>query len=735
MGQPVYTKFSDMPLYSGDTSDIDFPAVVSGVNYRTKGRNITSGTFLTLADLRLEASPIANKIYNVTDAGREGPWIYDPSDVTSTDNGGTIVLSGTKRFKKLFTGPINVKYFGAVADYNTTTNTGTDNAAAFAAATTAAVAAGLPLYIPSGKYGLSSYTIKQCSILGDGSQTTFIYALPSAGAALFTLGAGAILSVMHYGFTMIGRAANTGQHGYYLKALEQSIPSYTGGFWYSLLRDIQIKAFPGHGIHLEALDDGAHGGDLANQFLTFHNVRSYRAELSTSRSLYVYGQCGQTVFDNCQFDGADKNLAGSINIEIATGTYNSISISTTHLQFKTCTIQNSERGVSMSTVRNVTFEGCWFENLKYATDWLLTSTGTMNRNRFANVLDGAGGGYYALNSSSNLNFTYNEYSGNIENTVKCSNHFGLRMYGNYYTGASVASSPSIGAVRQKALPSTGNLSVQNNNDLFINADVFPLGSLTGQLSPGEQFRLHMFENSVVNSYILITNTGNITLPQWANGQVILRKNDIATFTLRDIGGTWILESVSQGNNRTGTAIPTTGGWFAGEKIYRASPTTGQSIGWTCTTSGWFAPTAWVTSTVYTLNSIVSNAGKAYIAVNGGTSGATAPTHSSSTTDVSDGAVTWHYLGAVITSSAWVEFGLVCQNKFGVSTKSGNGSLTSFTIPHGITGTPSFIFVGAGSSDAKNISYYTADATNITVNYDVAPPTGTNNLKLNWEARL
>lgn len=66
--------------------------------------------------------------------------------------------------------------------------------------------------------------------------------------------------------------------------------------------------------------------------------------------------------------------------------------------------------------------------------------------------------------------------------------------------------------------------------------------------------------------------------------------------------------------------------------------------------------------------------------------------------------------------------------------SGNGILTSFQIPHGEAGTPKFIIQPA-SQDAAGYSYVTADATNITVNYNIAPPFGVNNIIINWIANL
>jgi hypothetical protein len=70
-----------------------------------------------------------------------------------------------------------------------------------------------------------------------------------------------------------------------------------------------------------------------------------------------------------------------------------------------------------------------------------------------------------------------------------------------------------------------------------------------------------------------------------------------------------------------------------------------------------------------------------------------------------------------------------------ATFSGNGSQTVFTIAHELVGTPKMAVVTAGSSDAKGDFYVTYDATNITVTYATAPPSGTNNVVLNWYAEM
>lgn len=62
-----------------------------------------------------------------------------------------------------------------------------------------------------------------------------------------------------------------------------------------------------------------------------------------------------------------------------------------------------------------------------------------------------------------------------------------------------------------------------------------------------------------------------------------------------------------------------------------------------------APAAWVTAHVYAAGALVSNSGKVYQTAAGGTSGATAPTHTTGT--VTDGTVLWIYISLVLV---WVE---------------------------------------------------------------------------------
>lgn len=87
-----------------------------------------------------------------------------------------------------------------------------------------------------------------------------------------------------------------------------------------------------------------------------------------------------------------------------------------------------------------------------------------------------------------------------------------------------------------------------------------------------------------------------------------------------------------------------------------------------------------------------------------------------------------------TDIGWATVSLYTEGK-GSTTKSGDASATTFTQAHGLAGTPTFYTVTPTSEDAKGPFWVTIDATNITINYSFAPPTGTSNLTYNWRAAL
>lgn len=68
---------------------------------------------------------------------------------------------------------------------------------------------------------------------------------------------------------------------------------------------------------------------------------------------------------------------------------------------------------------------------------------------------------------------------------------------------------------------------------------------------------------------------------------------------------------------------------------------------------------------------------------------------------------------------------------GTATPAANGALSSFAIPHGLGSIPSFYSVTPANALSLGVGYVTADNTNLTVFYSLAPAAGA--LSLKWVA--
>jgi hypothetical protein len=72
---------------------------------------------------------------------------------------------------------------------------------------------------------------------------------------------------------------------------------------------------------------------------------------------------------------------------------------------------------------------------------------------------------------------------------------------------------------------------------------------------------------------------------------------------------------------------------------------------------------------------------------------------------------------------------------GRSSFNGTGAQTAFVIAHGLAAAPASVTVTPGTTAASGAFAVTSDATNITVTYASAPASGTNNVVLNWAAKV
>jgi len=89
--------------------------------------------------------------YSTIDDGGEGVFVYDASDTTSADNGGTIIIDATNhRYIRETNGqPISAQWFGATGNGSTDDTTSFQNFLSY-------IQSGQPGYIPAGTYKLSA---------------------------------------------------------------------------------------------------------------------------------------------------------------------------------------------------------------------------------------------------------------------------------------------------------------------------------------------------------------------------------------------------------------------------------------------------------------------------------------------------------------------------------------------------------------------------------------------------
>ncbi|GAA3408098.1 glycosyl hydrolase family 28-related protein [Paenibacillus hodogayensis] len=111
---------------------------------------------VTMDELRSLTDPEEGRVYFVTDDKRAGPFVYVSGDATSADNGGTVLVSALgARFKRLFDGSLNVKWFGAKGDG------ANDDGPAIQSAINAGGARS-NIYFPQGSYRITgSLTVSQ----------------------------------------------------------------------------------------------------------------------------------------------------------------------------------------------------------------------------------------------------------------------------------------------------------------------------------------------------------------------------------------------------------------------------------------------------------------------------------------------------------------------------------------------------------------------------------------------
>jgi Pectate lyase superfamily protein/Right handed beta helix region len=235
------------------------------------------------------------------------------------------------------------------------------------------------------------------------------------------------------------------------------------------------------------------------------------------------------------------------------------------------------------------------------------------------------------------------------------------------------------------------ISADNNKDTIIEGNLIPRGSILVSMASNNTTGLTFSkpsENVIIKSNILrqwrnfggiqiqsqgvlsaliiegnILKTNNTVSPQsWAiflsslnisyasiTGNFSEASDNSARNSIRYDNGATVVKLNEHGNSWNkrrieSSTLPTIGKWVKGDTITNTSPVSGGYIGWICVTSGTLTPTTWTANTAYTVGTKVYAGEKVYEATVAGTSGTSAPTHTSGTN--TDGTVTWQYIDPV-----------------------------------------------------------------------------------------
>lgn len=210
--------------------------------------------------------------YYVAGDGGGAMYYYDSTDVSSVDNGVTVIVANDgARWKLTSTGRINVKQAGAKGD-GTTNDT---------AAFTRAAANFNSVYVPSGTYILTSpitVTDRDFSIFGDGKDLTTLRWNSSGNGIEFNDTTGiasqtrATLTVKD--LTIAAGQAAAGKGIYALMTVTPTPLAY-GDATSITLNDVDIRGFDQYGANTHYWTKGVHFVDTGGVYIK--NVRNFGA--------------------------------------------------------------------------------------------------------------------------------------------------------------------------------------------------------------------------------------------------------------------------------------------------------------------------------------------------------------------------------------------------------------------------------------------------------------------------
>lgn len=275
------------------------PQVVSdasNVSYKTETVKTALDARLpeisSYADLRAYAGELTavyvRCVASIFDGGA-GVFRVDAADMTTADNGGTVLVDAVgRRWKREFSGVINVRWFGA------TGNGVTSDSAAVQAALTFGGSVGVRVYAPAGTYKLTSQLylnspVSSTGLIGDGPEKTRLVRAAAFG------------DVMQFwycnGFEAAGFAIDGGYSSFPASA-SHGIAFHDSSN--AVVENVKVTNYWASGIYMNCINDD----------YSIVNARAFRCDVDgggVANNGILFVSMTNSVIDSCRVGNLDKN--------------------------------------------------------------------------------------------------------------------------------------------------------------------------------------------------------------------------------------------------------------------------------------------------------------------------------------------------------------------------------------------------------------------------------------------
>ncbi|MDF2659180.1 MAG: hypothetical protein K0Q94_1971 [Paenibacillus sp.] len=577
----------------------------------------------TIAELRAVGNPSAARLYYVRDAGQEGVFLYDPADTSTADNTGTVLVSPSvgARFKRMYDGSLNVKWFGAKGDGVT------DDTAAIRLAIDAAQ--GGAVFFPEGTFIVSTDSAI--------TRAAFLLTADHSGTMLHGAGNGTVIKAVHDGSV-------TWFHMFKLttaKRITVRNMKFDGNADANWLTDPEVSLNAHHIFYFNPPADGD-VDDISLSECTFRG--SFNSAVQSYGSFahpYPHPETRRIRIENCHFEQTGNHGVGmnewvdsivtgctfydlgmkpvlangygsGMCVDVSGGCHNivvsdNVGELTGISAFKAETHEKPNNGGTVPS-SHVTFSGNIVRNFKLepnlGTQYAIRINGiriTAIGNQFENyygrgvdmsryakectivgnlfVSNGQtiGSGIYNSSNGGRMRITNNEIQNSGGSGIECYASNDLVIEGNTIRNAAYY-----------------GISLTYCHRVVVNAN-----ECVDNLREGILVSVGSDRVNVANNLICDTRAGaartqqyGIRLVDSATNLELAHNQSYNNTTADIVYGTTPITTIEQGfKTWYSNSLPTTGAWKEGDKVVCRNPGTAGHIGWICVSAGTFGATA------------------------------------------------------------------------------------------------------------------------------------------------